>query len=1036
MGYGCWVDDMRQPRGGRVTQPLRTPQFHPVPLLQLHGPPRLLADDGRALSLSAREAALLAWLALEGPTPRARLADLLWPEALGARGNLRQTLLRLRRATAPLGALPFADEAEGSLRLAADLRVAEPGDEPLLGPLSLEEAPELAAWLQARRDDARRERQRRRLLVAQAALEAGRLDAVLAEADALLRDEPAQEEAHRLRMQAFYLRGDRAAAIAAWDECKQALRTAFGVTPSTATTELGRLLLASEATPPAPPAARQLPASLRRPPQRIADPAQAAAVAQAWQLGHALLFSGPGGLGKSRWLSDLAAGESLVLRVAAEAGDAPGALLLRLVDAALERFAGPWPAGLLAQLEQLRAPPAGISAAAQQQLLAAPARLLASCAAQGLGALLLDDLQAADALSLAGLQPLLVDWLADRLPLRLLLGARLHEAGDELLALLAPLRASGRCLHLELRPLDADALRALLGTLALPLRAELLPELAAALQARLGGNPGFVLESLKALWLAGLEHWQPGEALPVPPGLLEAVRRRLDRLPPEALQLAQLAALARAQFSLQLAGRALQRAPLQLAPLLAQLEAAQVFHGPRFAHELVAEAVQASLPASLREPLHQLIAEQLIALDAAPQGIAQHLDAAGQPRAAADWHRRAAEAARQRWQLAQAAEHDRAAALAYRAPQDRPLALQAWRAAAHAHNGVDAYDAAWQALEAGSQLARTDAEHLPFAGLRLAVLHNTRRFELLSAEVASLLARLQRLADAGEPPPAEALGHALEIGATMARVLPLPATLPALLRRLAQLQPAVADRAAAAEGALLQLWGRPREALALLDAPLRAARQAGRHDRVVNLGHPAFRAALAAGEAARAAQWAAQMEAAVIDGGLGPDHAAHVAQLGLLQALAAGDLAAARAAQQAVDQRLAGLPPSPLLCLGEAALALAEQQPARAAALLAPLDERLPGVEGCIQAWLAARCARAAGHSPAPWLQRALALDPSPSPLPHRLLAIALQQQPADALPALQAEAVAAGQQALADWAHSLRLGAWPAGALRPLWLS
>jgi len=1008
-----------------------------MPLLQLHGPPRLLADDGRALSLSAREAALLAWLALEGATPRARLADLLWPEAPTARGNLRQTLLRLRRAVAPWGIALLTDDADGRLGLEPALRLDSDADEPLLGPLSFDDAPELADWLQARRDDARRARQRQRLLKAQAALEAGRLDAVFDEADALLREDPAQEEAHRLRMQAFYLRGDRAAAIAAWDDCKLALRAAFGVAPSAATTELGRLLLASEATPPVPAAARGLPPSLRRPPQRIADAAQAAAVEQAWQLGHALLLSGAGGLGKSRWLADLAAREALVLRSAAEPGDAPGALLLRLVDAALERFPGPWPDALIAQLAQLREPLPGISATAQQQLLAAPARLLAGCAAQGLGALLLDDLQAADPLSLAGLQPLLADWRADRLPLRLLLGARLHEAGDGVLALLAPLRASGRCLHLELRPLDAPGLQALLAGLALPLRAELLPALATALHERLGGNPGFVLESLKALWLAGLERWQPGEALPVPPGLLEAVRRRLDRLPPEALQLAQLAALARAQFSLQLAGRALQRAPLQLAPLLAQLEAAQVFHGPRFAHELVAEAVQASLPASLREPLHQLIAEQLIALDAAPQGIAQHLDAAGNPRAAADWHRRAADAARQRWQLAEAAAHHRAAALAYTAPQDRGLALQAWRAAAHAHNGVDAYDAAWQALEAGSRLARTDAEHLPFAGLRLAVSHNTRRFEALAAEAHTLLARLQRLAEGGDDGvPTEALGHAMEILSTLARMLPLPPTLPALLQRLAERQPAAAGHAGAAEGMLLQHWGRLRDALVLLETALRDARAAGRHDRVVNLGHNAFRAALALGDAVRATQLAAQMEAAVLDGGLGPDHAAHVAQLGLLQALAEGDLARATAAQQAVSACLAGLPASPLLQLGEAALALARADPGRAAALLAPLDQRLPGVEGCVQAWLAARCAQAAGQAPAPWLARARALDASPSELSHRLLAVALQQAPADTLPALQAQAEAAGQLALAAWAERLRVGAWPAGALRPLWLA
>jgi DNA-binding SARP family transcriptional activator len=75
-----------------------------MPTLRLHGPPSLALDDGRELALSARESALLAWLHLEGPTPRARIAGLLWPggDEGRARTNLRQTLARLRRAAGHL----------------------------------------------------------------------------------------------------------------------------------------------------------------------------------------------------------------------------------------------------------------------------------------------------------------------------------------------------------------------------------------------------------------------------------------------------------------------------------------------------------------------------------------------------------------------------------------------------------------------------------------------------------------------------------------------------------------------------------------------------------------------------------------------------------------------------------------------------------------------------------------------------------------------------------------------------------------------
>jgi hypothetical protein len=56
-----------------------------MPTIQLFGIPRI-AGPGRAdLPLSAREAGLLVWLHLEGPSPRARIAGLLWPGAMSHR---------------------------------------------------------------------------------------------------------------------------------------------------------------------------------------------------------------------------------------------------------------------------------------------------------------------------------------------------------------------------------------------------------------------------------------------------------------------------------------------------------------------------------------------------------------------------------------------------------------------------------------------------------------------------------------------------------------------------------------------------------------------------------------------------------------------------------------------------------------------------------------------------------------------------------------------------------------------------------------
>ena len=70
--------------------------------LQLLQAPRLWLADGSAHALERKDAALLAMLAVEGPTPRNRVAALLWPDIdeERARNNLRQRLFRLRKAAA------------------------------------------------------------------------------------------------------------------------------------------------------------------------------------------------------------------------------------------------------------------------------------------------------------------------------------------------------------------------------------------------------------------------------------------------------------------------------------------------------------------------------------------------------------------------------------------------------------------------------------------------------------------------------------------------------------------------------------------------------------------------------------------------------------------------------------------------------------------------------------------------------------------------------------------------------------------------
>jgi DNA-binding SARP family transcriptional activator len=807
-----------------------------MPELHLHGPPLVTLDDGRTLPLAAREAALLARPHRGGPAPRAALAGLLWPggDEAKARANLRQTLVRLKRAFGALLA-----EHDGTLRLAQGVRVAAMRGR-LLGPLEFDDAPELAAWLAAERDAEQRDRLRLGLATARERIDAGALDGALAAADALLADDPAVEEAHRLRMEVFYLRGDRAAALAAWDECRHALRQAFGVAPGEATNRLGREVLDSEAAPPrAAGAAPRLPLALRRPLRLVGRADALARTAQALAGGRGVVVSGPGGIGKSRLLAEATRTLEPAVAVSARPGDAllPGALASRLVAAALERFEPELDKITRDDLARL-VPGSGaalVSAAEHRRVLDSVARALAACARRGLHLVVVDDLQFADPQSLEALAVLVGGWLAEAaetagaagstnaLPL---FGCRADELGEAGRALLALLERSGRALRIELAPLDATALHELVQglpwhELAAPVDRD---ALAAALAARVGGNPAFVLEALKALWLDGFAGWVPGAALPVPDTLVESVRRRLQRLGAEALQLAQLAAVAQGEFSLTLAGAAFARAPLALAPLFGELEAAQVFHGTGFGHDLVAEAVERSLPGALRAGLHRLVAEHLAARgQAAPAAtVAHHFDAAGDAAAALPWHRAAAEAAGARWRMAEAARHHEAAARTLEAHPERAgagEAAAAWRAAARRWAQANHDAAAATALDRAGALAATPADRLRVQSQRVAQLINARQPAEAAAQARELVRALPPYAAHFEPRElAEAVrfvcaaapyGVPIDEAESFAAAL-RPAVAAGGARALAELQ--------AALGAALHWDARPRAAAVELEA--------------------------------------------------------------------------------------------------------------------------------------------------------------------------------------------------------------------------
>jgi len=910
-----------------------------VPTLQLHGVPRLLEPGRPDLLLSAREAGLLAWLHLEGPSPRARLAGLLWPggDETKARANLRQTLARLKRAAGDVLA-----EADGVLRLALNVDVAgadvarEVGPEAtrLLGPLELDDAPGFAEWLATRREAA--ERERRRLLLARARdhRDAGDWDAALAAAEAVLATDNAVEDAHRLRMEVFYLRGDRAAAVTAWDDCRDALRLAYGIGPSAATNELGRLVLAAEAAgqQQAPTllalAAATLPAALRRPPQLVGRDGVLDEIARAFALGRGVVLAGPGGIGKSRLLAQAAAAMEPAIVVGARPGDElqPGIVASRLVTAAVERFAPVLDSGTRADIALLLpgGPARGASlksALEHRRVLASVARTMLACHAQGMRLVAVDDLQFADDLSMEAIAVVVGGWLAQppdsaALPL---FGCRADELRPAAAALVAMLSGSRLGLRIDLEPLSAPDVQALLHSLplqGLDTGAIDPATLAPALHGRVGGNPAFVLESVKALWLNGLQAWQPGQPLVIPATLKESLRQRLERLTPDALQLAQLAALAQEDFSLALAAAAMGRAALALAPLFAELEAAQVLEGTRFSHDLVAEAARAAVPTALVQPLHQLVADHLRVHGGAPSRIAWHLQQAGAEVEAVPWHLAAAHDARDRWQLGDAARHYEAAAVGLaRRPREgarlagseavggeNPSLASVWLQAARWWTAVSAYPAALAALDRGLEAAATANDRLELQASRVVVLANGQRLADAATHAQALAADLQQHPDALSPERAAAA-----LWACMAALpySPQPDVTAALCEQLRARCEAGSARARQSfrlsVGTCWNWLGRPLQARADLAEARLLADGFGDHGAIVNVTNQQVRLAMLLGDTQAAVAAAVAGRQAVQAGGFGRSFRLHGWAVQVLAHTAAGQPGLTLAALQALD---------------------------------------------------------------------------------------------------------------------------------------
>lgn len=691
------------------------------------GARRLLLLGGASLvgpraipRLEKKTAALVTYLALEGPTSRSRIAGLLWPESKEstARNNLAQAIRRLRQGS---GAAIVDGETAVELRdVTTDagdlLRFVEQGaferaarlGWDLLSGFDLDECADFDVWLRGARGRTKLSWIRAAEEEIQRAERSGDLAQASGWAARIVEAEPLSEAAY-LRVARIHLeRGDASAAMAIYDTCKRTLARELGMKPSAAMLEVYRTIRDGKPRTPARNAGQDpLPVQVLRPKWvgRANEWARLEAVYEAREIA---VIEGEAGVGKSRLVRDFAAKKGLVLLVEGRPGDpdVPFSTLarsLRTLALAQRRELPPWARAELARVvpELLEDDEVGVtSTRSKLRFFEAVAHVLAMVAAARDISLVLDDLQWFDG---ASAEVLL--WIADRaarreLALHVFAAHRAGELPEDIVAILGRADSSGQVHFMRVEPLGPAEMTELVESLGLPMLNGRARSIAEACR----GVPLYALEIVRSIVDANAP--LDGAQVALPDRVRGLLRRRLDRLGESARRLARVMSVAGPEFDLELAAFVLDVSAFDLIEPLTELERAQVIAGKRFAHDLLADAVREALPEALREHIHSKTADHLAKSAVDPARIAQHLEAAGRGAEAAPFLVRAGNAARGLSRIADGiALYDRAARL-FEAAGDLKSASQALYLRSRSLMGPEAADVVAR-LE---RFARTDAE--------------------------------------------------------------------------------------------------------------------------------------------------------------------------------------------------------------------------------------------------------------------------------------------------------------------------------------
>jgi DNA-binding SARP family transcriptional activator len=610
---------------------------------------------GRALP-GDRRGCLLAYVGCDGGwVDRNRLALLLWPDAdeSSAKRNLRQLLLRVKR----LALAPTLEVSAEAVRWPVPCDVADfrralaAGDHaravalyggPFLDGFSAHDVGGMDAWVETERE--RLHAAFHGACMREAALAGA--EGRFADADDRLRRllelEPLAEDVVQAQVRLLARAGRREAALVVYERFARELREQLALEPLESTQELARTLARGAAVKDAPRSMTAPPLAAGRlsPPRLVArDAARRSAVAATTPV---VVVAGEPGIGKTAFLRDLL---PEALRTAAQEGlDGlpyhPLAALLRSRPALAARL-GPYLEDLARLVPEI-APgliPGPLDAATGKGRLAeALARMIES---SGLP-LVVDDLQWADAATLES-----IVYLATR-GIRVYGTRRSGETGAALATTLRTLRSRALVTEIELGVLGQDDVRTLLADLMG--RASGPPVFARWLWQRSGGNPMFALESLRALFEAGVlqadeRGWHTevddlthdyGE-LDVPPAVSEVIDRRLSRLGAATIRVLEAAAVAQTGFDPRFLASVTGLSITAVAEGIAEATAAGFIEGAGFRHDLLRQTLHRGIERVRLQVLHELVARALEG-QAEPGIVAEHWWSAGSaPQARRAW---------------------------------------------------------------------------------------------------------------------------------------------------------------------------------------------------------------------------------------------------------------------------------------------------------------------------------------------------------------------------------------------------------------